>query len=107
MLFELYCPHCQALATKEFFESAYNTTCHCGKGDWAPIAELRGMLNAGPVHALQRDLARHDNGECPFVYTFDDPAVKRAYDCSVLHLHLLQGAYFRRQWEIADAKGLL
>lgn len=95
-----YCPHCDTVTMSD-------GGCRCGKNALAPIAELYGQLNAGPVHSVLRDLHKHDNGEFPFTHSFDDPAIERAFDCATIHLDLLQGDYFRRQYEIADARGLL
>ena len=95
-----YCPHCSTVTLPD-------GGCHCGENDLAPVTELHGYLNAGPVHSVLRDLHKHDNGEYPFTYSFTDPAIERAHVCANIHLDLLQGDYFRRQYEIADAKGLL
>lgn len=64
-----------------------------------------GYLNAGPVHHHMRNLERHDNDSCPFAYTFDDPAVERAYDVAQFYLNELQGEWFARQYEEAWRRG--
>ena len=66
-----------------------------------------GYLNAGPIHAHLRELEKHDNGAVPFAYSFDDPAVERAYNCAQMHLDLMQGEWFDRQYLEAYRKGLL
>lgn len=100
-LFKYYCPHCEELA------DTIEVICTCGQHDWAPVQEYYGVLNSGPAHRVMHDLEKHHMSANPIVFMFDDPAIQRAYDCAALHISLLQGEYFARQYAIADDRGEL